>query len=488
MIKKHIKETIYQIFNHILDLDAKNTDRTSQRKAFEDTINFILTEKRLLKAVAFLNLSYFAFFIAFNFLIYLIVNLTEELVFLKILFIIGFLHDVFIFVKVKRIPLLLVFTIFMMLMDLYFSFYLLTGIPISESIYEKYFSIYNLSTYLLIVNLFKISFFHFIKPSSIYIPLRSKVKKYNSTILFYLIYTITFTLVIFKIDGEVIYFTSNPYESYIRNLENSSGLSEYLIIFYIILWLFETKRHQRVLLQFLFIVIGVKLFLLGFRVQMLMYVMLFYILYLDKYYKVYKVVFFIFLGYAFSFIFGIAKEIGFEKLFSIDFLMNVNLISHNPEFVLSHFTGVITSSLVVIEEMSFNIFTSIGFILNTFIPPVILQKILPQAQPPVYVSEYITRIPGGVYFPVFFYTSFWFLGPIIFGIFISWIFNKAFNALRPSNFFTIYSIIIFSTLPRWFFYTQTDYLFRFLFTFLFSFHLIVLVYNSIRFIRFKHEK
>jgi len=480
MIKKHIKEKIYQIFNHILDLDAKNTDRTSQRKALEGTVNFILTEKGLLKAGALLNLSCFAFFTAFNFLIYLIVNLTEELILLKILFIIGFLYDVFIFVKVKRIPLLLVFTVSMMLMDLYFSFYLLMGIPISESIYEKYFSIYNLSKYLLIVNLFKISFFHFIKPSSIYVPLRLKVKKYNSTILFYLIYTITLTLIIFEIDGEVIYFTSNPYESYIRNLENSSGLPEYLIILYIILWLFETKKHQRVLLQFLFIVIGIKLFLLGFRVQMLMYVMLFYILYLDKYYKVYKVAFFIFLGYVFSFIFGIAKEIGLEKLFSIDFLTNLNLISHRSEFILSHFTGVITSSLVIIEEMSFNILTSIGFILNTFIPPVILKKILPQAQPPAYVLEYITRIPGGIYFPVFFYTSFWFLGPIIFGIFISWIFNKAFNVSRFSNLLIIYSIIIFSTLPRWFFYTPTDYLSRYLFIFLFIFYLIVSVYNVTR--------
>jgi hypothetical protein len=212
--------------------------------------------------------------------------------------------------------------------------------------------------------------------------------------------------------------------------------------------------------------------------------MLFYILYLDKHYKVYKVAFFIFLGYIFSYIYGISKEIGFEKLFSTDFLMNLNLLSDNSEFILSHFTNVITSSLVIIEEMSFNILTSIGFILNTFIPPVILQKILPQAQPTVYVSTYITGFPGGVYFPVFFYTSFWFLGPIIFGIFISWIFNKAFNALRSSNFFTIYSIIIFSTLPRWFFYTQTDYLFRFLV----YFYLLISAYNVIKSRRFKHEK
>jgi len=445
----------------------------------------VLTRKDIVSLNAkFLNLSYFAFFIAFNFLIYLIVNLTEESNFLKILFIIGFLYDVFIFVKVKRITLLFVFTIFIMFMDLYFSFYLLMDIPISESIYEKYFSIYNLSTYLLIVNLFKISFFHFIKPSSTYIPLRLKVKKYNSPIMFYLIYTITFALVIFKIDGEVIYFTSEPYKSYIRNLEKMSGLPEYLIIFYIILWLFETKKYQRVLLQFLFIFICIKLFLLGFRVVVLMYIMLFYILYLDKYYKVYKVAFFIFLGYIFSYIYGIAKVIGFEKLFSIDFLMNVNLLSHNSEFILSHFTGVITSSLVIIEEFSFNILTSIGFILNIFIPPVILQKILPQAQPTVYVSTYITGFPGGVYFPVFFYTSFWFLGPIIFGIFISWIFNKAFNTSRFSNFFIIYSIIIFSTLPRWFFYTQTDYLFRFLV----YFYLLISAYNVIKSMRFKHEK
>jgi predicted O-methyltransferase YrrM len=55
MIKKILKKKVYQIFNNILDLDAKNIDRALQRKALESTVNFILTEKRLLKSTTFAN-------------------------------------------------------------------------------------------------------------------------------------------------------------------------------------------------------------------------------------------------------------------------------------------------------------------------------------------------------------------------------------------------------------------------------------------------
>jgi hypothetical protein len=50
-----ILEIFYQIFNNILDLDAKNIDRALQRKSLESTVNFIMTEKRLLKSTAFTN-------------------------------------------------------------------------------------------------------------------------------------------------------------------------------------------------------------------------------------------------------------------------------------------------------------------------------------------------------------------------------------------------------------------------------------------------
>jgi len=43
--KNFIKKKIYQLFNYILDLDAKNIDRELQRRALKSTVDFILTEK-----------------------------------------------------------------------------------------------------------------------------------------------------------------------------------------------------------------------------------------------------------------------------------------------------------------------------------------------------------------------------------------------------------------------------------------------------------
>jgi len=52
MIKK--KEEIYRMTcNNVLDLDAKDIERALQRKALETTVNFILNERRLLKAKVF---------------------------------------------------------------------------------------------------------------------------------------------------------------------------------------------------------------------------------------------------------------------------------------------------------------------------------------------------------------------------------------------------------------------------------------------------
>jgi hypothetical protein len=53
MIKNMIKEKIYRMCNNILDLDAKDIERALQRKALESTVNFILNERRLLKAKVF---------------------------------------------------------------------------------------------------------------------------------------------------------------------------------------------------------------------------------------------------------------------------------------------------------------------------------------------------------------------------------------------------------------------------------------------------
>ncbi len=54
-LKSLIKRKIVNLFNHILEEDARNIDRALQKKALESTVNFILSEKRLLKSRVFAN-------------------------------------------------------------------------------------------------------------------------------------------------------------------------------------------------------------------------------------------------------------------------------------------------------------------------------------------------------------------------------------------------------------------------------------------------
>ena len=53
--KSLVKKKLYNLLNNILEEDARNIDRALQRKALESTVDFILTEKKLLKSRVFEN-------------------------------------------------------------------------------------------------------------------------------------------------------------------------------------------------------------------------------------------------------------------------------------------------------------------------------------------------------------------------------------------------------------------------------------------------
>lgn len=414
------------------------------------------------------DLALASFLLSFVFLIYLFGLLNESKILIFSMYILNIFLDFAIFIKVRHTPPLFITALFMFMMDLYLSFYLILKIPISEPRYYPFFNYENMFTYLMIVNLFKISFFCFLKLPKKYIAISLRVKKYKSDFGFILLYIMTLILTLFGFSAKVIYFSSNSYSNYIENLKDTSGLPEYLTILYLILWLFQTKKYQKILLLSLFFIMFIKLFLYGFRVQLAMYLFLLYIVYFDKYIKKpYKLLLLGILAYLFFESFGLLKEgINLESL--LNMLISSKgfiLISENQQFILSQFTDVITSSLVILKKMSFeNSFLSlIGFINNIFLPPRITQKLIPQSIPPAYIDRFITTIPGGIYFPISFYIRLGFLGPILFGVFLAMISNIVFNnkEFKRKNLFLIYFIIVFMTLPRWFFYTQTSYLFRF---------------------------
>jgi len=421
----------------------------------------------------------------FNFVIYLIGILTNDSFYIKLLFLLGVLLDIVMLIKVKNVTILLIIVFSMILMDLYFSFYLLINIPISEPIYEQYFTNDNILKYILAVNLFKTSFCCFLKGKLEFIPIRLRVKKYNSDIAFATLYIIALILTIFGFKGNIIFLHSESYVAYIENLKNISGLPEYLTLLYFILWLFTTKKYQTYLLLILFIVMFLKLFLYGLRVALLMYMLLFYIIYFDKYYKFYESLAFLIFGYIFSLLLGYLKDNPnlISLIENFDFLY---LISGYESFILSHFTNVITSSLVILKEMSIkdSLLSLLGAFINIFLPPRITTYLIPQAQPTVYVFNNITNIPGGIYFPISFFIWLGFLGPIILGIFLSFIVNKTFDKTNNNYYLVYYFIIIIITSPRWIFYTQIDYLFRFFIIFLF----IISIFNAVMLISKRNKK
>ena len=409
------------------------------------------------------NISLFFISLSVNFILLLLFLTFNNHNLLYFIFLLGIAYDMLIFVKIKNIYPLFIITIFIILMDFYLSLYLFFGIKLSSPDYYNYYNEENIFKYILVVNLFKISFYHFLKVPTKYIPIRLKIKKYRSPTLFNILYVTTLLLVLFGFKGTIIYSQTNVYRSYVENLSHVSGLPEYLIIIYIFLWLFETKKYQKLMIIFLFILMIIKLFLLGFRVQMMMYIFLFYILYIDGLVKLMGIILSSTIGYFIFYIYGFIKEYGIEYIFSIN-LSEINLIGENVEntgFVLSQFSGVITSSLTIIAKLGLenSLISLVGFILNIIIPPRILDLFIPQATIPAFVVNYITHIPGGEYFPIPFYIWFGFLGPILFGIFLAKVINKTLNNYN-NNFVFIYFVMIFSTFPRWLFYTQTDYLFR----------------------------
>lgn len=423
----------------------------------------------------FFALNFLNFFMYF---IYLICYFCDNLI-LFLSFLYGLFLDILITCKVRRIPPVLIFYAIIILMDFYLSLNLFFGLQLAEDRFLAYYHSDNIINFITITNIFKASFLAFYSPPDNYIPVRQKVRKIESQSIFMILYIIVLFLVLFGVRGEIIYLSQNAYQTYIKNLEEASGLSEYLIILFVILWLFETKKYQRYLMFFLFVIMSIKLFLYGFRVVLAMYVFLFYIIYLDKVYKFWKIAFFSFLLYIFLSIFGLLKETGSLIVLIQNVSLYNILLSAREEFVLSHFTGVITSSLVILEEMDLtdSILSFFGFLLNIFLPSRFVIDILPQGIIPYFIHTYKTSIPGGLFFPVSSYIWFNIFGPMLISLYISYLFRAAIS-YHKSNFIYLWFILVFSTMPRWFFYTQTDYLFRFVFYFFLVYMLLIYLKKS----------
>lgn len=408
--------------------------------------------------------------------VYFISILIESLAAIKILLFFDIFLTFVSFYIFRKVLLLLLFNFFIFAINFYLTLYLIFGYRISEVYYESYYNPKNMGIFLFSILLFKASLVTFINIRGDYIPLREKIFKIRNRGFYYVVFVLIFLLSIFGFDGEIVFLSESPYMSYISNLEKNSGIVEYMIILLIILWLLEDSKVKKYMTKFLFVFILFKLFLLGFRVQFLMYLLLFYIFYLDGKVKTWTFVFYTLIGYIFANFFGVLKEIGIKDVSTIFNRIDYLFTGSSNEFILSHFTGVITSSMVIIGNLTYEdrFMSMIGTFINAILPNSIVNSFIPQVNIPKYVFLYKDKLPGGLFFPTEFYLKFGMLGPIFLGYFLSLIFNKTLSSMYNAKQFTyLYSILVFSEMPRWLFYTQVDYLFRQAFYMFFIYLLLV---------------
>lgn len=267
----------------------------------------------------------------------------------------------------------------------------------------------------------------------------------------------------FGVEGENVLGADAPYQAYIRNLENQSGLPEYLIAFSLwpTLLLRGTKwRWVPVLLAGL---LAVKLLLLGFRVQILMLALLGYYVTVERRVGPFAILGFMGLGFGFAALLGYLKE-GGEGDF-IDMVFNA---SHG--FVLSHQTGVLYSSLAILGAAQEGVLTAgdtvtsaLGALMNTVVPSGLIKPLLPGFNLASHIQNYYPT-PGGVLFPVPFYVWLGAPGPFLlgaaFGRVPSLIAAIAGRVTEGSVFTGTFIATLFVTLPRWVSYDVGNFLFR----------------------------
>jgi hypothetical protein len=383
--------------------------------------------------------------------LYIIIDISPN-----VLLIIGILINMHMIKKYFNHKPFLIINIFQFFYLLYLIPYYFFNIYISD--YFEYQGKEYINDVLLIHVLFLALLNFFIK-SSIYKPISKSFIKIKSNVLFYFISSIIFLSSIFLVHGDNIFLSSNTYVTYINNLRNNSGMVEYLLILFAILYIYTNNKVQHYIFNIIFLIIIYKMFILGFRVQLLMYIILYYLLYIDARIKSIYVLYISIIGFSLMSIIGILKDAGKINLMKIFF--NIN-----DGFILSHHTGVIYSSSVYIGLLKDNIvdtftvfFGGIGFLLNMIIPGRFIKEYIPEGQIHSFAKE-LANYGGGGLPEVIIYYYYSFIGVIVFAYLFSRVINYSNISKTNSNVKSLVVLIILVTFPRWLSYDPANFFFR----------------------------
>lgn len=257
-----------------------------------------------------------------------------------------------------------------------------------------------------------------------------------------------FLLVAFAFTGEIA--IGREYDAYLENIEETSGIVDYLLYLFIFIGLIKRDRGQNIAFVLLLVFYLAKTALLGFRVHSIMAVIALYALIYRRNLAPWKSLLLLAIGYVAATYLGYLKD-GLTLAAEPD-LSLFGLMDTRHGYFQSHHMGVITASSVVLDYLdSFpDALTSLGAtILAGFAQPVALKPHLPW----IYVDHWVRQMeptPGGFYFPVGFLALYGLAGVVAAGALLSVLVRQSLagGQERLPAVATLF-ITLFVLFPRW---------------------------------------
>lgn len=373
----------------------------------------------------------------------------------KTLLIMAILTNVFIIWEMRRIQPAV-------LMGVFFLSYLLYLIPYyyGDYIISAHTQYYRRDLYdqmLGIHLLFLSSFLLFLKSNlnKSSLKIRDLIKPNNNIILFSFLYLIMLAIILSIKGNSVI---GGSYSTYIDNLEGQGGSVEYFYIFFVIAFFFTDKPFLRKSLLLLVVYYCFMTITRGYRIQFVQMVIVVFVLFFDGKFKTVYMMIFAFLGFIIAEIVNLLKMMG-----SLTVEDTLALFEKSDKgIIISNQTDVFYSSVVFlglikddIFSLGLRIWSTIGFIWNWFVPS---SFVWIEARVPMFAGTF-TSLGGGGLVSAYFYVWFGYLGPILIGFCLAFLFNKTYSS-ADKKVFKIIAILVLSLYPRWFAYDPANFLIR----------------------------
>jgi len=252
--------------------------------------------------------------------------------------------------------------------------------------------------------------------------------------------------------------------AYVENLEQGSGLPEYLIFLLCMVVFFSPERARTPLVAISASILTYKLVFMGYRVQALMLFILIYYIFIEHRIKTWMIVALIIIAFLGMSWFGYMKD-GKADMDLVELIFDAS-----NGFVLSHQTGVIYSSMTVLGaidsghfSVSERFWSFFGTSINFVVPSRLVRDLVPEFNVALYIQT-LFQTAGGVLFTVAFYTWFGIAGPIGLGLLFGRIPAFAEKISRSTNassiFWGAFLFCLFVAFPRWVSYDIGNFMVR----------------------------